>query len=136
MVVDLDNRDCMEFKRELLEVLAGCVPRPKTLFRIAIEESEAWLLGDSAAVREAYPGAKNPVLNGYEQDSICGTWELLADAVRPGGSKRLKRAGWREAGKAKCEWAARIAPHMDPDRNRSKSFQAFRDGIRSLAGGR
>ena len=134
VVVDLDDRDCMEFKRELLEVLAGCAPRPRTLFRIAIEEGEAWLLGDRAAVREAYPDVKAAVLNAYQQDSICGTWELLADAVHPGGSRRLKRAGWREAGKAKCEWAARIAPHMDPDRNRSKSFQVFRDGIRSLAG--
>lgn len=77
--------------------------------------------------------SKVPVLDSYEQDSICGTWERLADAVHPGGSMRLKRAGWPEAGKAKCEWAGRIAPYMDPDRNRSKSFQVFRDGIRSLA---
>ena len=133
VVVDLDNRDCMEFKRELLAVLDGCDPNPRTLFRIAIEESEAWLLGDRTAVREAYPEAKVPVLNAYEQDSICGTWERLADAVHPGGSMRLKRAGWPEAGRAKCEWAGRIAPYMDPDRNRSKSFQVFRDGIRSLA---
>ena len=38
------------------------------------------------------------------------------------------------AGKAKHEWARRIAPHMDVDRNRSKSFQVFRDGVRRLAG--
>ena len=134
VVVDLDDRDCMEFKQELLAVLDDCDPRPRTLFRIAIEESEAWLLGDRVAVQKAYPEAKVPVLNAYEQDSICGTWERLADAVHPGGSMRLKKAGRPEAGKAKCEWAGRIAPHMDPDRNRSKSFQVFRDGIRSLAG--
>ena len=133
VVMDLDNRDCMELKQELLAVLDDCAPSPRTLFRIAIEESEAWLLGDRAAVREAYPKAKVPVLNGYEQDSICGTWERLADAVHPGGSARLKKAGWPAPNRAKCEWAARIAPHMDPDRNRSKSFQVFRDGIRSLA---
>ena len=133
VVVDLDDRNCMEFKQELLAVLDDCNPRPRTLFRIAIEESEAWLLGDRAAVREAYPEAKVPVLDSYEQDSICGTWERLADAVHPGGSTRLKRAGWPEAGKAKCEWAGRIAPYMDPDCNRSKSFQVFRDGIRGLA---
>ena len=133
VVVDLDDRDCMKFKQELLAVLDDCDPSPRTLFRIAIEESEAWLLGDRAAVREAYPEAKVPVLNAYEQDSICGTWERLADAVHPGGSMPLKQAARHEAGKAKCEWARRIAPHMDPDRNRSKSFQVFRDGIRSLA---
>lgn len=131
--MDLDDRDCMELKQELLAVLDDCTPSPRTLFRIAIEESEAWLLGDRRAVREAYPDAKVPVLTGYEQDSICGTWERLADAVHPGGSMRLKKAGWPAPGRAKYEWAARIAPHMDPDRNRSKSFQVFRDGIRSLA---
>ena len=133
VVVDLDDRNCMEFKQELLAVLDGCAPSPRTLFGIAIEESEAWLLGDRAAVREAYPEAKVPVLDSYEQDSICGTWERLADAVHPGGSIRLRKSGWPEAGKAKCEWAGRIAPHMEPDRNRSKSFQVFRDGVRSLA---
>ena len=35
---------------------------------------------------------------------------------------------------AKCEWAGRIARHMDVDGNRSPSFQVFRDGVRDLAG--
>ena len=134
VVVDLDNRDCMAFKQELLDVLATCDPRPETLFRIAIEEGEAWLLGDRVAVEAAYRSAKKAILNSYVQDSICGTWELLADAVHPDGSHRLKGSGWRETGKAKCDWARTIAPHMDVNRNRSKSFQAFRDGVKSLAG--
>ena len=73
VVADLDNKDCRVFKQELLRVLNACQPRPKTLFRIAIEESEAWLLGDRAAVKAAYPNAKDSVLNSYVQDSICGT---------------------------------------------------------------
>ena len=81
VVVDLDDRDCMAFKQELLDVLAACNPRPRTLFRIAIEESEAWLLGDRKAIKTAYPHAKDSVLSNYAQDSICGTWEVLADAV-------------------------------------------------------
>ena len=136
VVVDLDTntRDCRTFKQELLAVLNARRPRPRTLFRIAIEESEAWLLGDRAAVKAAYPGAKDSVLNGYVQDSICGTWEVLADAVRPGGAARLKASGYPETGMAKREWAEKIAPHVDVDRNRSRSFQVFRDGVRSLAG--
>ena len=134
VVVDSDRRDCMVFKQELLEVLAACNPRPRTLFRIAIEESEAWLLGDRKALKKAYPKARDSVLNGYKQDTICGTWEVLADAVRPDGSAPLKRAGYPEAGQAKCEWARGIAPHMDVDQNQSKSFQVFREGIRKLAG--
>lgn len=132
VVVDLDDRDCIAFKRELLDVLRNCDPSPRTLFRIAIEESEAWLLGDRAAVLAAYPRARQAILNGYVQDSICGTWELLADAVHAGGSMRLKERGWQEAGRAKHEWAERIAPHMDVEMNSSPSFRAFRDGIRAL----
>ncbi len=133
VVVDSDDRDCLNFKQELLDVLNVCNPRPIALFRIAVEESEAWLLGDRAAVETAYPNAKSSVLDGYVQDSICGTWEILADAVHLGGAQRLKRLGYPEMGKAKCEWAERIAPHLDVDRNQSKSFQVFRDGIRNLA---
>ena len=134
VVVDLDTRDCMAFKRELLGVLDACNPRPCTLFRIAIEEGEAWLLGDRDAVRAAYPNAKDSVLNGYVQDSICGTWEVLADAVHPGGAARMKKTpGYSELGRAKSEWARKIARHMDVDKNESKSFQVFRDGVRNLA---
>ena len=134
VVVDLDDRDCTAFKNELLDVLRSCEPRPTVLFRIAIEESEAWLLGDRVAVMEAYPRAREPVLTRYLQDSVCGTWEMLADAVHPGGSADLKRLGWARTGAAKSEWATRIARYMDPDRNISKSFQVFRDGVRCLAG--
>ncbi len=133
VVVDQDRRDCHQFKDELLAVLEGCRPHPRTLFRIAIEEIEAWLLGDREAVETAYPRAKRMVLDRYVQDSVCGTWEVLADAVAPGGAKRIKSVGWPETGRVKCEWAQTIAPYMDPDRNRSTSFRVFRDGLRALA---
>ena len=134
VVVDLDDDDCQRFKQDLLDVLNACNPRPRTLFRIAIEESESWLLGDRAAVKAAYPNARDAVLNGYVQDSICGTWEALADAVHQGGAAKLKELGFPADGEAKCEWARSIAPRMDVDRNQSKSFQVFRDGVRKLAG--
>ena len=134
VVVDLDDRDCIGFKRELLAVLNACRPRPTTLFRIAIEEIAAWLLGDRDAVKAAYPRAKDAVLNAYEQDAICGTWEVLADAVHAGGAAALVKAGGPAPGAAKCAWARKIAPRMEPDHNRSPSFRAFRDGVRRLAG--
>ena len=134
VVVDLDDKDCLVFKQEMLDILNTCNPQPTTLFRIAIEEGEAWLLGDRNAVKAAYPRAKKQVLNAYVQDSICGTWEKLADAVYPGGSQKLKQLGWPHTGQAKCEWANNIAPHLDVEGNQSRSFQVFRDGIRNLAG--
>ena len=134
VVVDLDRRDCMAFKQELLDVLDACNPRPTTLFRIAIEECEAWLLGDRPAVKAAYPKATESVLDRYAQDCICDTWELLADAIHPGGSARLKQEVYSVTGEAKSNWARNIAPHMDVDQNQSKSFQVFRDGVKRLAG--
>lgn len=133
VVVDADDRDCVAFKRELRAVLEACTPRPRTLFQIAIEESEAWLLGDRAAVKQAYPAAKDSVLNRYVQDSICDTWEVLADAVHPGGSGKLRAKGFPATGIAKCAWAEAIAPYMNVAENRSLSFRVFQDGVRKLA---
>jgi hypothetical protein len=92
------------------------------LFCIAIEEFEAWYLGDLDAIRSAYPRAKSAVLNGYINDSICDTWELLADAVYTGGHKALSKKGSQEVGKQKSIWAKEISPHMDVSRNISPSF--------------
>ena len=132
VVVDADKRDCVAFKQDLLGVLSQCDPKPRTLFRIAVEESEAWLLGDRGAVVAAYPNARAAVLDAYVQDSVCGTWEVLGTAV----SQRPTRESLSgpQAGAAKCRWAETIAPHMDIDRNASPSFRTFVDGIRMLAG--
>jgi Domain of unknown function (DUF4276) len=134
VVVDQDRHNCKELKKDLLNVLHACRPRPEALFRIAVEETEAWLLGDRAAVRAAYPKANSRILDRYAQDSICDTWSILAEAVYPGGAAALKRQGYPLIGQAKCAWAERIAPLIEPDRNASKSFQVFRDGIRRMAG--
>lgn len=133
VVVDSDKRDCIAFLAELKAVAEGCSPCPKTLFRIAIEETEAWYFGDHEALLEAYPKAKRDVLEKYVQDSACDTWELLADAIRPGGSSKIKKAGWPLPGQVKHEWAQKIAPFMEPDRNISPSFIKFRDGLLKLS---
>ncbi len=86
------------------------------------------------AIKTAYPkDTKEQILNDYVPDSICGTWETLADAIYPGGSQRLKNMGYPHIGRQKSEWAGNIARHLDPKNNRSKSFQVFRDGLRNLA---
>ena len=66
-------------------------------------------------------------------DSICGTWERLADAVYPGGAIALSRKGWQAVGAEKSRWAEDISPEMDVDRNRSQSFHYFRNALRMLA---
>ena len=132
VVCDLDNKCLKEFRQELLAVLDSCDPKPEIRFCIAIEEGEAWLLGDMPAIKAGYPRAKNNVLNSYENDSICGTWELLADAVFAGGSTKLKERSRQTVGREKSEWAEKIAPLMDVDANASPSFCYFRDTMREL----
>jgi len=123
ILCDLDDRDKLQFLSELRGVLHTCDPRPEAVFCIAIEEFEAWYLGDLPAVRKAYPRAKSAVLNGYINDSICGTWELLADAVYRGGHHALLKKGWQAVGEQKSIWASTISPHMSVDENRSLSFR-------------
>lgn len=51
-----------------------------------------------------------------------GTWERLEDLLasyHPGGLEKIRAAG-------------EIARQMQPDRNRSKRFQVFCEGLRSM----
>ena len=132
VVLDSDRRNCADFLAELQALAAGCNPAPNTMFRLAIEEVEAWYLGDQQALRAAYPRVRADVLDRYVQDSVCDTWELLADAIYPGGSAAIKKAGWPLPGRIKCEWAEKIGPLLEPDSNVSPSLGKLRDGLRRL----
>jgi hypothetical protein len=55
VVLDNDRRDCNAFLYELRDLLKNCNPAPTTLFRLAIEEMEAWFLGDKQALLAALP---------------------------------------------------------------------------------
>ena len=132
VVLDTDRRDCKEFLKELKAVARRCQPAPRTLFRLAIEELEAWYLGDRAGLMQAYPRARREVLDRYVQDSVCNTWELMADAVRLGGAAAIKKAGWPLPGQIKHEWAEKMGPFMRTDQNASPSFGKFRDGLLRL----
>lgn len=59
VLVDLDDReDCTVFKSDIVDLLNHCRKKPKSLFRIAVEELEAWFLGDQLAIKLAYPAAR------------------------------------------------------------------------------
>jgi len=129
VLVDSDTEPCSDLLADLKRVATDSGIQ-HVLFRIAIEEVEAWYLGDRPALTHAYPRAKPAILNTYVQDSICGTWELLADAVEAGGSARIKSKGWPRPGEVKHQWAEAIAPHLNIDANASPSFRKFVEGIR------
>ncbi len=132
VICDLDDRCLSAFRRELLDLVKGCNPKPETYFCMAIEEGEAWYLGDLVAVKAAYPNAKDAVLKSYTNDSICGTWETLANALFSGGASKLSKNGYQAVGQEKTIWAERITPHMDVDKNLSPSFCYFRNKLRRL----
>jgi hypothetical protein len=97
--------------------------------RLAVEELEAWFFGDVPALVAAYPGISlhlGKQAKYRDPDAIAGgTWEAL--------ERVLQRAGYYSGGLPKIEVAARVSEHMDPDRNRSRSFQVFREALRNLA---
>lgn len=98
------------------------------LNRIAIEELEAWFFGDVEALRAAYP--KVPATLGSQAryrdpDAIVGgTWEAL--------ERVLQGKGYHRGGLQKIKAAKEIAAHMDPARNRSRSFRVFMEGLAAL----
>lgn len=132
VVLDSDRKDCRAFLDELTD-LASNSNMPGTVFRLAIEEIEAWYLGDVEAIKLAYRNPKLSVAKNYVQDGVCGTWELLADVLHPGGHKAVERVGWPLPGQLKYEWATTIGPHLDLDRNASPSFNKFVAGVRRIA---
>lgn len=133
VVCDLDDKCLKAFRQQLYGILNNCNPKPLARFCIAIEEGEAWLLGDIPAIKSAYPEAKDQVLKAYKNDSVCGTWECLANAVYRGGEKALAKEGWQGVGREKSIWAEKIAPRMDVESNKSPSFRYFKDTLQNLS---
>ncbi|WP_410640070.1 DUF4276 family protein [Amycolatopsis sp. lyj-346] len=129
VLLDRDDDDCTELKSRLVEIAreAG-LPAEATLFRIVIEELEAWFLGDVPALHAAYP--KVPPSLGSQtkfrdpENITGGAWEGLEHV--------LQKHGYHKKGLQKVRAASEIAPHMDIENNRSKSLQVFRDGLRRL----
>lgn len=133
VVVDNDDRDTDSFYAELQEVANKNMITLDHVFCIAVEELEAWLLGDESAILAAYPNAKLSSLHSYKQDDICGTWEVLAEVVYKGGVQKLKSnsAFYGEIGKEKCAWARNIGAQMDIHNNKSPSFNRFINALES-----
>jgi hypothetical protein len=138
VLVDLDDDDCHALKQTLEReaAAAGLMTRTRAtgsqfdvLNRIVIEELEAWYFGDWKAVQTAY--RRVPVT------IPSRTPYRDPDAIKGGTSEALlriiKRAEYFADGLSKLQLAEKIAPHMDPARNTSRSFQVFRDALLQAA---
>jgi len=135
VLIDLDNDNCQDLKSKLenMSQQAGFVTKTacvqgqsfQVLNRIMIEELEAWFFGDVEAICRAYDGIRSSLADkaGYRNpDAIQGgTWEAL--------QRELQRAGHFKGGLDKVKAAREIAQFMNPEVNRSPSFQTFRNGL-------
>ncbi|MCL6445161.1 MAG: DUF4276 family protein [Alicyclobacillus sp.] len=127
VLVDEDRQNCMELKQRLVQAAVNAGIQDKTLLRIVVEELEAWFFGDLDALRAVYPRIPSSLgsqARYRNPDRIQGgTWEQLDRLLRQHGYSK---------GLVKTETAASVAEHMEPWRNKSKSFQVFRDGLMRL----
>ena len=132
-IFDNDKANCTEMKKDLVESAKMLSYSPNVAFCIAIEEIEAWLLGDFDAIKAAYPKAKDSLYQQYKQDSICDTWEHLGRIIDEKQMRQLGKSDHYWAGELKCTWCREIGAHMNIDRNRSPSFKYFVRKLREKA---
>lgn len=134
VVCDLDKKCLKDFRSELEALYSKCRPQPKTSFCIAVQEIEAWYLGDLKAVAASHSPSKITAIPAKYDESKHGNWELLADIIYQGGAAVLSVKSWSEIGAEKYKWALSICPHLDIVNNTSPSFIYFRDKLQELAG--
>lgn len=125
VVMDADDEEPDKLFSRIRQLTLRFSGRLPVVIGLSVEEMEAWILGDLLAVKKAYPEADLNRARHYKQDSICGTWEILAAVLLGDQAEKLIKIGYPAVGQHKSEWASRIAAHMVPARNQSPSFQKF-----------
>jgi len=121
ILVDADQDDCEELASTLRKAVARVAGRLQVMVRIAVEEIEAFYLGDLHALKAAFPDADMRLARKYVPDSICNTWELFGQVVGDGGGNKV---AWAEAMGAKVTTL--------PSKNRSPSFRALCRALKRL----
>ena len=125
IAMDSDNNDPEALRKELYETARKYAPDIRSIVGLSTEEIEAWMLGDRQAVIDAYPQCDKKVLDSYEQDSVCGTWEVLCRAISENADKLID-IGYPAIGHYKARWAEEISRFMQPENNISPSVKNFK----------
>ena len=114
VLVDADDDDPVLLHATIAEAVASVAPSLRVIVSIAVEETEAFYLGDLKGLLKAFPEADMNLARTYEPDSICGTAELFGRVVRDGGNNKVA-------------WAEAMAPCLTtvPARSRSPSFKSL-----------
>lgn len=114
---DQDKNDCKKLKQEIVQLCGN----KSCLVRIVCHELEAWYIGDLKAVAQAY---NLPNLCKYENKSKFRDPDALESPKKE--LKKLVPQLTQVLG------AQKISLYMDIERNRSKSFQVFVEGVRKI----
>lgn len=135
VLIDRDQEDCRKLRERIDQVGSAAGLNPSSLSQdvkgdlvavVVCEELEAWYFGDVGALRKCYPRLPDQLGNRRAYRDT--------DHIRGGTAEALERVlqshGYFLGGLAKMNLSRDVAPHMNIDENRSKSFNYFR---RSLA---
>lgn len=118
---DQDSGDCVVIKQRL-QALCISAGRPDAVVRIACRELEAFFVGDWHAVALAFD---KPGLRAYDRQAKFRNPDALGSP-----SRELMRA---IPAYQKRDGARRIAPHLNPERNRSSSFRVLLETLSGIA---
>ena len=94
VLVDADNDDQGDLVARISKVAGQVAPGLSVTVTLAVEETEAFYLGDLRSLKRAFPDADMDKARAYVPDSICGTWELFGVIVHDGGGNKV---AWAEA---------------------------------------
>jgi hypothetical protein len=120
VVHDQDSNNCIQLKKNLIEIVKKENPDIPLLVRIACRELENWYLGDLEAIEKLYPESKarnqTKKAKFRDPDNLNGT-----DEMRRFSSLFSKQGSAKE-----------IPKHMNLSLNRSTSFNHFITGIKKF----
>jgi hypothetical protein len=121
ILLDADSDNVTVMGNEIAKVARQCSPNLKVGITFAIEETEAFYLGDLRALESAYPDADFEMARAYTPDSIVGTWELFGKIVGDDGGNKVA-------------WAEAMGPRLatQPAHSRSPSFRGLIRKLHSL----
>jgi hypothetical protein len=129
IVMDQDNADCKAVKKHIIDDLINGHCHCSYFVRIVCRELESWFLGDLGAVGKAYTRFKATEHSHKTElkdvDYITTPHKYLCKII-PEYSRRETLP--------KIETASKIAPFMNLENNKSKSFNHTIDAIKKLAG--
>ena len=118
ILVDADRDDPSVLAARISEAASRVAPALSVMVRLAVEETEAFYLGDQKALRRAFPGADMAKARAYQPDSIVDTWELFGAIVGDGGGNKVA-------------WAEAMGPVLTTRAAHSRS-PSFKDFVRGL----